>query len=297
MDRQCHRMSNLLDTCSEISRLATARNDTVLEVFDLGKVLERSVRRAREQDEDRGWTIDLEPAASEVTIWFEADVRAFGQMVRHSLSYVQRSSPQSRSIRVSRRVSEPHLDLVLATEPPEPTGPAGSTPTPGAELDRCRAGSLAEQLGGQMDLGPPLILRLPLGSVETRPGPRVNAPVSAGRRPILIVDDEPDTVRPLGVLLSRIGWRVRVTSDIAEAMGLVRAFCPEVLLIDFHMPETDGASLARLIRRECPTAAPLLIGITGSEDVTRMPERFLGCFDHVLPKPIRLEQVIALLPS
>jgi CheY-like chemotaxis protein len=112
-----------------------------------------------------------------------------------------------------------------------------------------------------------------------------------------MIDDHPATVEVLGLLIGRRGWNVRVTPDIFEALEVIRTFRPEVVLIDLHMPLMKGDALARLIRRDESAVRPLLIGISGSTELSGEEEQgVLSCFDHFLVKPVRSDEVAALLP-
>jgi putative two-component system response regulator len=63
---------------------------------------------------------------------------------------------------------------------------------------------------------------------------------------ILIVDDEPSSVRLLCAILARAGFEnVRSTSDSREAIGLCEEFRPDLLLLDLHMPHLDGFAVLR----------------------------------------------------
>jgi len=71
-------------------------------------------------------------------------------------------------------------------------------------------------------------------------------------RKILHVEDDPDIQNIANVTLTSIGgFEVNSCSSCAEALGVVRDYMPDLILLDVMMPEMDGpATLAAL--REIP---------------------------------------------
>ncbi|MFF4903032.1 response regulator transcription factor [Streptomyces sp. NPDC001068] len=71
---------------------------------------------------------------------------------------------------------------------------------------------------------------------------------------IVVVDDDPGFRRIATTLLTARGLRVVAESgDGASALAAVRAHRPDGLLLDLHLPDTDGLTVARLLTgEECP---------------------------------------------
>jgi CheY-like chemotaxis protein len=65
---------------------------------------------------------------------------------------------------------------------------------------------------------------------------------------VLAVDDEPDAVELVAIVLGQSGAEVRTASSVAEAMDIVRAWTPDLIVSDIGMPREDGFSLARKLR-------------------------------------------------
>ncbi len=71
---------------------------------------------------------------------------------------------------------------------------------------------------------------------------------------LLIVDDVFEVRRDLRLLFTLSG-RVEVAGEAAngrEALELVGALCPDVVLLDLEMPVMDGYEAARQIKARCP---------------------------------------------
>src|ERR1700732_121195 len=66
---------------------------------------------------------------------------------------------------------------------------------------------------------------------------------------VLVVEDEPYTRKVIRTLLSSIGVKyVHEASDGAEGLNAVRAVAPDIVLLDWDMPNVDGAEFMRTVR-------------------------------------------------
>src|SRR5688500_16596227 len=73
------------------------------------------------------------------------------------------------------------------------------------------------------------------------------------RAKILVIDDEPTNVRLLERLLKSADYgNVASTTHAREALGLYRAFQPDIVLLDLMMPHLDGIEVLRQLRSETP---------------------------------------------
>ena len=73
---------------------------------------------------------------------------------------------------------------------------------------------------------------------------------------ILVVEDEPALLKVLSMRLGMEGFDVQTASDGQEALDLIRAGAPDLVLTDLMMPVMDGGELTRTIKGD-----PLLRGI------------------------------------
>jgi len=83
---------------------------------------------------------------------------------------------------------------------------------------------------------------------------------------ILVVDDNPDIVDLLTDVLALEGYHVHAAvGDFV--LPLARAVCPDLILLDAHMPGQDGAALSRLLRADPCTAAIPRVAVTADPDL------------------------------
>src|SRR5216110_2413745 len=75
---------------------------------------------------------------------------------------------------------------------------------------------------------------------------------------ILVVDDDGMSRRVLAQLLSAAGYNCRVSKNGSEALEIIRAKPPSLLLLDFDMPGANGAEVLKQLRSdEDPTVAQI----------------------------------------
>ncbi|HAV63533.1 MAG TPA: DNA-binding response regulator, partial [Verrucomicrobiales bacterium] len=66
---------------------------------------------------------------------------------------------------------------------------------------------------------------------------------------ILIVDDDPIILRVLVNVLAPEGYELETAMNGKEALNKVPNFNPDLILLDVMMPELDGPSTLRALRR------------------------------------------------
>jgi signal transduction histidine kinase len=117
------------------------------------------------------------------------------------------------------------------------------------------------------------------------------------RAKILVVDDEPTNVRLLERLLKSADYgNVASTTDAREALGLYRAFQPDIVLLDLMMPHLDGIEVLRQLRDETPSPGYLPVVILTADVSLEAKRRALaaGASDF-LTKPFEQIEVILRL--
>lgn len=81
-----------------------------------------------------------------------------------------------------------------------------------------------------------------------------------------------------------------------EALPAIRAFKPDIVLLDIKMPGLSGYQVARLIRERYGEQRPLLVTMSGH--YKKGPDRVLGeivGFNHYVAKPYDPGTLLSLL--
>lgn len=86
-------------------------------------------------------------------------------------------------------------------------------------------------------------------------------------RKIMVVDDEPDTLRFLCTWLEDQGHVPRAVSHPEEVVEAALSDPPDLILLDVHMPTRSGIQVYRSLRESAELSAVPVIFITGASDV------------------------------
>ena len=115
-------------------------------------------------------------------------------------------------------------------------------------------------------------------------------------RRVLIVDDEPAVREMLAVALEMAGFEVTEADNAATALNQVASSIPDLMLIDWMMPQVSGLELCRRLRRNPDTASIPLILLTarGEEDAKI---KGLEVADDYITKPFSPRELVARLKA
>lgn len=156
-----------------------------------------------------------------------------------------------------------------------------------------RAESAGEGKGAAFTVLLPLIPRQLEAAAEKR-APFVFRSASPGEHMldglhVLVVEDEPDALELIAMVLQRSGARVTAVMTAAEALQVIERLQPDVVISDIAMPDQDGFDLIRELRRRghrIPAAA--LTAFAKDEDRARA---LSAGFQVHLSKPVEPEEL------
>ena len=107
---------------------------------------------------------------------------------------------------------------------------------------------------------------------------------------ILVVDDDAKIVRLVRTYLEREGFRVMEASDGRSALAAIALEAPDLVVLDLMLPEVDGLSVIRAVRRTDRTPIVMLSARgTTSDRIAGLTE---GADDY-LPKPFSPAELVA----
>ncbi|UIE37293.1 putative bifunctional diguanylate cyclase/phosphodiesterase [Leptodesmis sichuanensis] len=110
---------------------------------------------------------------------------------------------------------------------------------------------------------------------------------------ILIVDDTPENLRLLSIMLSKQGYQVRKAINGQMALTAVQALKPDLILLDIMMPELDGYEVCRRLKTNPETADIPVVFLSTLDDPFDKVQAFrVGGADYIT-KPFQLEEVLA----
>ncbi len=107
---------------------------------------------------------------------------------------------------------------------------------------------------------------------------------------ILIVDDEPSIVKSLVGILSDEGFDVSTAPNGYEALKIIDAESPDLVLLDIWMPGIDGIETLKEIKKDNPFIQVIIITGHGTIE-TAVQATKLGAFD-LIEKPLSIDKII-----
>jgi two-component system alkaline phosphatase synthesis response regulator PhoP len=107
---------------------------------------------------------------------------------------------------------------------------------------------------------------------------------------ILVVDDEKNIVQLARLYLSNEGFRVEEAHDGKQALEKAKAVSPDLIVLDLMMPEMDGLTVCKEIRKT--SSVPVIILTARNDDVDKIVGLEIGADDYVT-KPFNPRELVA----
>jgi two-component system, chemotaxis family, chemotaxis protein CheY len=112
---------------------------------------------------------------------------------------------------------------------------------------------------------------------------------------ILIVEDSPTMRMLIRSALEEGGYRVAESEDALQALAVVQEVAPDLVIADVNMPELDGITLVRRMRKfPAFHSVPILILTTESSDEAKQRGRAAGATGWITKPfdPAQLRDVV-----
>ncbi len=109
---------------------------------------------------------------------------------------------------------------------------------------------------------------------------------------VLVVDDEPQLLRALGINLRARRYEVRLAASGAEALREAAAHPPDVVILDLGLPDMDGTDVIAGLRGW--TDVPILVLSGRSDSIDKVEALDAGADDYVT-KPFGMDELLARL--
>ena len=108
---------------------------------------------------------------------------------------------------------------------------------------------------------------------------------------VLVVDDEPNIAELLMMALRYEGWDVRTAATGRDAVSTAREHAPDVIVLDWMLPDVDGLEVLRRVRQH-DDRVPVLF-LTARDAVEDRVAGLTAGGDDYVTKPFSLEEVVA----
>jgi DNA-binding response OmpR family regulator len=107
---------------------------------------------------------------------------------------------------------------------------------------------------------------------------------------ILVVDDEANIIDLTRLYLEREGYQVDAATDGAQALEMIQAQNPDLVILDIMLPEVDGLEVCRRVRAD--SDVPIIMLTARDHDIDKIVGLELGADDY-LTKPFNPRELTA----
>src|SRR5262245_52714462 len=122
--------------------------------------------------------------------------------------------------------------------------------------------------------------------------------------PILIVDDNEANLKVARFALETEGFEVRVAMNGEEALEVLHAFHPRLILMDIQLPGLDGLEITRRLKADPTTRDIVVVAVTAyAMKGDREKALRAGCDGYIakpldpIQLPIQVEQYLGQTPT
>lgn len=114
---------------------------------------------------------------------------------------------------------------------------------------------------------------------------------------ILIIDDDIDTLKLVGIMLERKGFEILAATTGEKGLRMAKEEHPDLILLDVMIPDLDGYQIARELRASPDTESTPIIMFTAKSQVDDKVEGLEAGADAYITKPARPRELFAQVNS
>jgi pilus assembly protein CpaE len=114
---------------------------------------------------------------------------------------------------------------------------------------------------------------------------------------VLVVDDNLEVVKLIGLMLEQHGYGIIAAQSGAQALSKAQTENPDVIILDIMMPGVDGYEVCRRLRADPLTANVPILMLTAKASVGDKVAGFEAGADDYLTKPIRPADLVSRIEA
>ncbi|KAA3659866.1 MAG: response regulator [Chloroflexi bacterium] len=112
---------------------------------------------------------------------------------------------------------------------------------------------------------------------------------------VLIVDDDANIREVLCSMLAFAGYEPLTAVDGVDALEKIEQHHPDMVILDIMMPNMDGLTACRVLKRQSETANLPVILLSGKSHLTLEEKSLTGYADKYLSKPVSMQELVVNL--
>jgi signal transduction histidine kinase/CheY-like chemotaxis protein len=317
--RQVDHLTRLVEDLLDVKRLSAGKMRLRLETLDLAEPVRETVEDLRALFVQRGIALELQAPAS--PLWVRGDATRLAQVVGNLLQNAAKFTDTGGHVAVVLDGRDGRVRLLVRDDgvglPPELTESLFEPFVQGEQTLPRSAGGLGLGLalvrgivtlhGGAVSArsqgagrGTEFEITLPEAPAAPAPCVAAGTPAPGAGRRVLVIEDNEDAAASLRDLLEVMGGHeVEVARDGAAGLDAVDAFAPDVVVCDLGLPVLDGYEVARRLRERGAAGATTLVALSGYASAEDAERSLQAGFQHHLAKPAdagELMRIIAAAP-
>ena len=313
IDAQANHMDGLIGDLLDAGRIDTGTLSVTPEPSKVASLVDEARNTFLSGGGRHSVFIDLPPDLPHVL----ADRRRIVQVLNNLFSNAARHSPESTAIRVAAVRDGVHVAISVSDEgrgvPPErlphlfqkyPGGRGRESGLAGSGLGLAICKGLVEAHGGRISAasagagqGTRFTFTVPLAEAVGEPAaphpahgsPRASVEAQEPE-PILVVDDDPQTLRYVREALVGAGYNPIVTGEHRELARIIEIEKPRLVLLDLILPDTDGIALMEQVPELTDLPVIFISGYGRDETIVKALES--GAADYLV-KPFSPSELTA----
>jgi PAS domain S-box-containing protein len=333
IDRNARAQTQIIEDILDMSRIISGKLRLDVERVDISGIIRAGIDTVQPTADAKGVKLQnlLDPSAGPVS----GDANRLQQIIWNLLSNAVKFTPRGGKVQVllERVNSHVEISIIDTGEGIDPAflphvfdrfRQADSSTTRrhgGLGLGLAIVKQLVEMHGGSVrvkspgkGLGSTFIVALPLtvvhpehlDTVAPREHPESRIPLkhhsASGQLngvDIVAVDDEPDGVAVVKRLLEECGANVRTALSVSEALELIHAQVPAVIVSDIGMPGEDGYSLIRQLRALPPERGGRVhaVALTAYARASDRVKALEAGFQMHLSKPVEPTELVVTVAA
>ncbi|MBI5003968.1 response regulator [Candidatus Kaiserbacteria bacterium] len=311
--RQAYHMSKLLDDLLDVTRITQGKITLKKQPVNLKRIVEEAVEMVRPLADEREHTIVAEHVEA---LRLNADPVRLEQILVNLLNNAVKYTDKGGLIEIMAHREDDNVVITVKDTGVGITldllprvfdlfvrgGHSLARTSSGLGIGLTLVKRLVELHGGVVyatsegpNRGSTFSVRLPIGNEERDVAHKSrslsrNAAQGTPHRNVLVVDDNRDLTDALGSALRAAGHTVHVAYDGKEAIRIAEKTQPQVVLLDIGLPDMDGLSVARTLRRQFGRSMEL-IALSGYGQEKDKQKAYKAGFDRYIVKPIGVKEL------
>ena len=311
-------LSQLINNILDISKIESGKMHLSLGVFDLHKTIRHvfNINEVQAQSKELVYQLKISPDAPRLAI---IDGTRLTEVLMNLMSNAIKFTPKGKGVKIQFEMEEKYLlftvedkGIGIPIERQEAIFESfvqadGSTTRRfgGSGLGLAISKQIVELMDGEIRIksvpgeGCSMMVRIPyVEAAESKEVSQFNNEAEvefASDNCVLVVEDNLMNREMIRAVFEDLGIVIHLAENGTEGVKMACDLCPDLILMDMHMPDMDGFQAATKIR-DCPTCPELTIVMLSADAFTDQQKhaQALGIVDY-LTKPIDMDMLLTVL--